>query len=65
MVIGWNKQEDGTMGEAFAYNVELSDAATAISAGDLKHLPSGRTGFVLDPAALEGKGRRISNLATE
>ena len=65
VVIGWNRQEDGSMGQAWAYNVDLSAGASPITSADLKLLPSGRFGFVLDPTALEGKDRKVTKLVTE
>jgi len=65
VVIAWNRLSDGTIGEAWAYNVELSDAAAPITAADLKSRPIGRSGFVLDPASLEGQGRHVTKLGKE
>jgi len=66
VVIGWNRQENGTMGVAWAYNVELlNDAAAPLSPADVKPLLSGRSGFVLDPSTLEGEGRRVTKLASD
>jgi uncharacterized repeat protein (TIGR01451 family) len=65
VVIGWNRQENGTIGQAWAYNVELSADGSPITSADVKLLPNDRSGFMLDPAALEGKGRRVTKLVTE
>ncbi len=62
VVIAWNRQADGSMGAATAYDVELADGAAAIAPADLKLLSNGRSGHGLDPVALGGQGRRITKL---
>lgn len=66
VVIAWNWQPDGTIGEAWAYNVELtSDSASRLTLANLKLVPNGRSGFVLDPSVLEGDGRRVIKQESE
>jgi hypothetical protein len=65
VVIAWNGKPHGTVSEASAYNVKLSGAAAPLTWADLKPVPDGRSGFVLDPSALKGKGRRVTKVAKE
>ena len=62
VVIAWNRQADGSMGRATAYDVELPDGAAGVAPADLKMLPNGISGSGLDPVALGGRGRRITKL---
>jgi len=66
VIIGFNRDSDGSMNQAFAYNVELlAPNAAPLTPEDVNALMSGRSGTALDPSALETTDRRITPLRTE
>jgi hypothetical protein len=61
VIIGMNRQSDGKMHEAWAYNVDLLDPATApLTLEDLKFTPSGKSGIALDPTNIPDERMRVT-----
>ncbi len=68
VIIGMNRQIDGTMTQTYAYNVEpLDPLAQPVQLSDLKFVRDGIRGVVLDPSSITDDRLRVTpiNLAKD
>ena len=60
-----NRQSDGTMAETWAYNVDLPNGATALTAADIKTLQLGKSDTIIDPATFANRNITVTRIKTE
>jgi hypothetical protein len=65
VIIGMNRHSDGSFSETWAYNVDLLDGATALTAADIKTLHLGKSETVLDPATFANRNITVSSINLE